>query len=956
MGNAFVSYSRRDQPFVRKLVDRLQNHGHELWVDWEGIPLTADWMKEIETGIENANDFIFVISPDSVQSEVCRDEIEHAIKYNKRLVPILYRELEDDDDKAALHPHISSHNWIFLREIDDFDRAFEALTSALDTDLKYVRAHTRLLSRAIEWGNKGRDASFLLRGSDLLEAEECVKDGMAGFKSPAITEIQQAYVSASRQAETWRKRERIFQGIIVAAFVLALIMLGVAVWQFLQAEEARAETQRLSLASNAQVALGNSNTDLAVSLALIANGSGTPRGETERALADAAYSPGTRFRFTDHDAPVTVAQYGNRGDLAVSGDTDGVLILWNTQTLETVRSYEGHGGAITAVDISANLQWVLSGGEDGTARLWSSINNDTQIFRLEESSDDYDEPSPVRAVTFDASGMRFLAGYDNGVMALWDVETGELLQTFTEGHEGAVISVSFHPSEPLALSFALSSTSNTQSSPPIIWNLETGEQVEVFEDFRSIGQNIAQGSAVFSPDGDHVLSSNAVDLLFWNWRSGELVWTLSGHGSNINSIAFDHTGRFALSSGRLENSVRYWDVLHGVELRRLDGHTGVVHNVSINQNGRYALSASDDMTVRVWDLANGAEVLDYTGHTDQAYGVDISPDDRLVASSSDDDTIHLWDIQEGSRGAVTVLRGHTADIWRVAFNFDGTQLISGSEDRTARIWDVATGETLHILEGHTNTVTTVGFNSDGTLAITGANDRTVRVWDVATGEQVLCFGQEGTVDGCVGASNGQVRSVAFSPDNSMILVGDDNARLLDAQTGAELWRSSDEVHADRVNSTVFNSDGSKIVTGSADGTIAVWTTQSVLNNPATAEPDQYFTGHSGQIRSVVFTPDGRRILSASADFTMRLWDIASGLEVRRFESHTNWVSQAAITSDGHFAVSAGWDRRVIVWHIHDVQEMTAWVCENRYVRPLTPNELRTYRTEQLTTCIAPADS
>ncbi|MEQ8672054.1 MAG: TIR domain-containing protein [Aggregatilineales bacterium] len=953
MGNAFVSYSRRDQQFVRKLVDRLQNHGHELWVDWEGIPLTADWMKEIETGIENANDFIFVISPDSVQSEICHQEIEHAIKYNKRLVPILFRELEDSDDKAALHPHISSHNWIFLRDVDDFERAFEALTSALDTDLQYVRAHTRLLARAIEWGGKERDPSFLLRGSDLLEAEACVKDGTQEGKTPSINEIQQAYVSASRQAETWRRRERLFLGIIAAAFVLALIMLGVAVWQFLQAEDARAETQRLSLASNAQVALGNSNTDLAVSLALIANGSGNPRGETERALADSAYSPGTRFRFTAHEASVSVAKFSEHGDLAASADESGILILWNAQTLEIVRTFEGHEGVINGVDISRNLQWVVSGGADGSVRLWSSINEDTMIMRLEEASEDYDEPSAVRAVAFDSTGSRILTGYDNGVMALWDVETGDLIQTFTDGHEGAVISVSFHPDEPLALSFALSSTSNTQSSALIIWDLETGEQVDAFDDFRSIGQNIAQGAAVFSPDGEHVLSSNAVDLLYWNWRTGELIWTLSGHGSNINSIAFDRNGRYALSSGRLENSVRYWDVLHGVELRRLDGHAGVVQFVSINDDGRYALSASEDMTVRVWDLANGAQVMSYNEHTDQAYGVDISPDDRLVASSSDDDTIHLWNINEGADGEVTILEGHEADIWRVAFNFDGTLLISGSEDQTARIWDVATGDTLHELIGHSNNVTTVDFNSDSTLALTGSNDQTIRVWDVTTGEQQLCFGQEGTIDGCTGDSNGQVRSVAFSTDNSLILVGDDNARLINPQTGAELWRSDGTVHADRVNSAVFNADGSQFVTGSADGTIAVWTTQTVRDNPEGAEPDQYFTGHSGQIRSVVFTPNGRRILSASADFTMRLWDVASGLEVRRFESHTNWVSQAAITSDGQLAVSAGWDRRVIVWHIDDVQQMTAWVCENRYVRPLTLNELRTYRTEQLATCVPP---
>ncbi len=963
MGNAFVSYSRRDQEFVRRLVDRLQENGHDAWVDWEEIPLTADWMKEIETGIEEANDFIFVISPDSVQSEICREEIDHALKYNKRLVPILYRELIEDFDKSALHPQISSHNWIFFREKDEFDRAFDALNQALNTDLSYVRAHTRLLTRAIEWHDKGQDDSFLIRGNDLADAQQVIKDGLEQQKSPAITDLQERYVSASVQAEKWRKRERMFTSAIIGAFIIALVMLGAAIWQAIEANEARQTAQRLSLAANAQVALGNNNTDLAVSLALIANDSGDPRGETERALADAAYSPGTRFRFDAHEGEVQAVTFAERGDLAVSADDNGGVFLWNTRTLEIVRTFTGHQGAVNTVDISPNTQWVLTGGDDGTIRLWNTINEQVIVFRLDADSgelvavdDDTSEDGAentaiaVRAVKFDQRGSQFLTGHADGTMALWDFDVESdavsLANTFTEGHEGAVISVDFHPDASLALSFALNASANTSSSAPIIWELETGEQVEQFDAFQSIGQNIGQGAAVFSPDGEHVLSSFGVDLLFWNWRSGELIWTLTGHGSNINSVIFSRDGRFALSSGRLENSVRQWDIEHGIELRRFEGHGDVVESVSVSGNARYALSGSQDGTVRVWDLANGAELINYTGHTDQAYGVDIASNDRLIASASDDDTIHLWDIEDGDRGDVVILEGHEADIWRVMFSPDDSLLITGSEDRTARLWDVESGDSI-ILEGHTNTVTTVGFNSDGTQAITGANDRSIRIWDTATGEQLLCFGGTGDdAEVCLGDENGQVRSVAFNPDNSRILVGDNNARLIDATTGEELWRSGGDVHAGRVNRAVFNGDGSRFVTGSADGTIALWTTDNVLSDPNASE-DQFFAGHSGQVRSVVFTQDNARILSGSADFTMRLWDIESGLEVRRFDSHTNWVSDVAITTDGHFAVSAGWDQRVIVWHIHNINELTNWTLENRFVRELTANEQRTYRTDQV---------
>ena len=73
-------------------------------------------------------------------------EIEHAIKHNKRLVPIVLYDVADDQ----VHSAMSTHNWVFLREEDDFEDNFELLIDALDPDLEHVREHTRLLTRAIE--------------------------------------------------------------------------------------------------------------------------------------------------------------------------------------------------------------------------------------------------------------------------------------------------------------------------------------------------------------------------------------------------------------------------------------------------------------------------------------------------------------------------------------------------------------------------------------------------------------------------------------------------------------------------------------------------------------------------------------------------------------------------------------------------------------------------------------
>ena len=102
MADVFISYSRKDQDFVRRLHEALAGQGRDTWVDWEGIPPTAEWMKEIHAAIEAADTFVFVLSPDSVASETCKLEVEHAAEQHKRLVPVVYRDVPANGVPEAL--------------------------------------------------------------------------------------------------------------------------------------------------------------------------------------------------------------------------------------------------------------------------------------------------------------------------------------------------------------------------------------------------------------------------------------------------------------------------------------------------------------------------------------------------------------------------------------------------------------------------------------------------------------------------------------------------------------------------------------------------------------------------------------------------------------------------------------------------------------------------------------
>lgn len=222
--DVFISYSRKDKAFVETLAAAFQQHDRDPWIDWDDIRKGEEWWQAIQRGIEAADTFVFVISPDSIASSVCRDEVEHAAKNNKRFLPIVWRE---GFEMQRIHPAISSHNWLFFRETDDFDHAFSELLTAIDTDLDYVRAHTRLLVRAIEWQQKGRDDSYLLRGNDLQESAQWLTLGAK--QTPSPTALHTEYICGSLEAAARQQKARQkAKWIVVLTTVLANMALAIA--------------------------------------------------------------------------------------------------------------------------------------------------------------------------------------------------------------------------------------------------------------------------------------------------------------------------------------------------------------------------------------------------------------------------------------------------------------------------------------------------------------------------------------------------------------------------------------------------------------------------------------------------------------------------------------------------------------------------------------------------------
>lgn len=76
MHKVFISYSRKDKDFVKRLTLALEPYC-DIWIDFEDIPLASDWWVEVQRGIEQAECFISIIPPNYLASVICKGQQPH---------------------------------------------------------------------------------------------------------------------------------------------------------------------------------------------------------------------------------------------------------------------------------------------------------------------------------------------------------------------------------------------------------------------------------------------------------------------------------------------------------------------------------------------------------------------------------------------------------------------------------------------------------------------------------------------------------------------------------------------------------------------------------------------------------------------------------------------------------------------------------------------------------------
>jgi len=162
----------------------------------------------------------------------------------------------------------------------------------------------------------------------------------------------------------------------------------------------------------------------------------------------------------------------------------------------------------------------------------------------------------------------------------------------------------------------------------------------------------------------------------------------------------------------------------------------------------------------------------------------------------------------------------------------------------------------------------------------------------------------------------------FSPDGTLLAtIGSGKtypmtARLYEFKTGRLVHEFKGTSNALAV---AFSPDGKTVATGHIDP-------QSMSSGPGDSiylwdvasgrEIRHFESGHRMSV-SLTFSPDGRIIASGGYEGGVRLWETVSGQERRNYDGHRWWVNSVDFAPDGRRLVSASTDGTALIWRIFD---------------------------------------
>ncbi len=612
---------------------------------------------------------------------------------------------------------------------------------------------------------------------------------------------------------------------------------------------------------------------------------------------------------------VTFAPARGGSRLLASGGADRLVVLWDLSRRSPVAYFKGHKGTVRAIAFTADGATLATGSEDGEVKLWD-VSSRRERAALVGHSD------MVTCLAFSPRGAILATGSLDTTVKLWEINSGRERASLN-GHTDGVSALAFAPS-------ARQMATGGFDGAVRLWEPAT----PIFSPAACLAYPGEARGLGFSPDGRSLRAAGSAGTARWDAMTGSSLAPAAKDASTAIATAADGT---TYATGGPDGKVRLLDSSTDRVLATFEGHKGAVRTVAFSAAGRLLASGGRDGVVCLWDYRTRQKLGSFPALPLPVSCVRFSPDGHTIAASTGDEhepatgAVTLWDV--ASRRGRGTLGGHEGAITSVAFSPDGANIASAGADGTVRLWDFASllprgtlkyspcwsvafspdgrylasahkegdvvlwdargARQVGLLKGHRDLVSEVVFSPDGRSLATASKDHTVKLWSLATRRQTARTTLRGDFT--------PVWSLAYSPDGQALAVADGT---LDAPGTVTLWdlstrkvKATLDGHERGVVTVVYSPDGTRLASGSREGTIQVW-------DAKTGEPVHEMTGLSG-LTELAFSPDGTLLASAGEGNVVTLWDVASGSEDCRLTGFRWPVQSVAFSSDGKLLATGG---------------------------------------------------
>lgn len=291
-----------------------------------------------------------------------------------------------------------------------------------------------------------------------------------------------------------------------------------------------------------------------------------------------------------------------------------------TEEFKQTSNYTIHTDSVTAVTITSDNSYVISGSEDNSIKRWN-----LRTKQLDTTFIGHSRWVACLRLTSD-SELLISSSHDKSIR-VWNMHS-KSLEGVMLGHNDSVVSIA-------VCKYNLKIVTGSYDCTIKVWSLQS----------RSVIATVNVKSCVLcvevSVDSKHVfVGCNDKTVRIISLDSLQECGKLVGNTRGINSIAAMNDGKHIITGG--DSAVRIWNIQDQSEISQLINHTSSIHSVSISRDGRYILSASNDRTIKVWRSSDRSLLATLSGHTDCVNDVCISKDSKYIVSGSDDRSVRVW--------------------------------------------------------------------------------------------------------------------------------------------------------------------------------------------------------------------------------------------------------------------------------------------------------------------------